>query len=115
METDSTHNQSQPDSLTDQDPDQLRLELQLNEALAAEEFFERASGKLIVEVMTKEINLLLRDITSDKYLKDHMGYVNCLAMLDARKSLLKKLQVAGSPQRKAKIEEKLAGYDNGTE
>ena len=84
-----------------------KLEEQLREAVAAENFFEQASGKLFKELAQKKINLIIKDITSDKFRKDITGYNNALADLNAYKYMLKAMQVAGSPQRKAKIQEKL--------
>lgn len=86
----------------------LKLEEQLRESAAAEEFFERASGKLIVELLTKEITRLVRDITENKkYLKDHNGYVNAVCELRANKNLLRRLQVGASPIYRGKLNDKL--------
>jgi len=63
---------------------------------------------LAIKLATLEIQKLVNDVTSDKYLKDHLGYVNALAALNARKDWLKRIQIAGSPIRKRKINEKLA-------
>ena len=89
-----------------------RLEDQLREAAAAEQFFEQATGKLFVQLATKKINLIIKDITSDKYRKDITGYNNALADLNAYKHMLKAMQVAASPQRKAKIRQKLGQEDD---
>jgi len=87
-----------------------RLEQQLAEAVAAENFFETASGKLFTELASKQVNKLLNDITSDKFRDDLAGYNNALSDLKAYKKMLRLMQVAASPQRKAKIQERL---DNG--
>lgn len=87
--------------------DIARLEQQLAEAVAAENFFETASGKLFLELANKEINRLLNDITSDKFRSDHEGYNNALADLKAYKKILRLMQVAGSPIRKQKIQERI--------
>ena len=84
-----------------------KLEEQLREAVAAENFFQQATGKLFTQLATKKINLIIKDITSDKYRKDITGYNNALADLNAYKHMLKAMQVAASPQRKRKIQEKL--------
>lgn len=84
-----------------------RLEEQLREAVAAENFFEQASGKLFKELAQKKINMIIKDITSDKFRKDITGYNNALADLNAYKYMLRAMQVAASPQRKAKIQEKI--------
>lgn len=88
-------------------PEQIQLEQLLSEAIAAERFFETDSGRLFVDLANVEINRILRDITSEKYLKDHQGYLYAVAELSAYKKLLRKMQVAASPQRRQKIEEKL--------
>lgn len=93
-----------------QEQEIAQLEQQLRESAAAENFFNTASGKLIVELINKKVNLSLKKITSSKFEKDHMGYVNELAHLNAHKQLLKELQIAGSPIRKQKIQEKLDGH-----
>lgn len=89
-----------------------QLHQQLKESIAAEEFFERASGKIVVEILTKEITRLTRLIASDKFLKDHMGYVTAVCELRANQGLLMRLHVAASPARKAKIQERLDEKEN---
>lgn len=88
-----------------------KLQDQLREAVAAEAFFDQATGKLFTQLATKKINLIIKEITSDKYRKDITGYNNALADLNAYKHMLKAMQVAGSPQRKAKLRQKL-GEEN---
>lgn len=88
-----------------------KLQDQLREAVAAEAFFDQATGKLFTQLATKKINLIIKEITSDKYRKDITGYNNALADLNAYKYMLKAMQVAGSPQRKAKLRQKL-GEEN---
>lgn len=83
------------------------LEEQLREAIAAEDFFNQASGKLFQKLANAEVNKILKDITSDKYRKDLMGYNNALSDLNAYKNMLKRMQVAASPDRRRKIREKL--------
>jgi len=87
-----------------------KLEEQLREAAAAENFFETATGKLFTQLATEEVNRILKDITSDKYRNDLPGYNNALSDLNAYKKILRKMQVAASPIRKAKLQERL---DNG--
>lgn len=102
------------DNQPDQDQqEQALLESQLRESVAAEHFFETASGKIIVDILTKEITRLTRLIASDKYLKDHNGYVIAVCELKANQTLLKKLQVAASPIRRGKIQERLDEAENG--
>ena len=84
-----------------------KAEEQLREVLAAENFFEMSSGKLFTKVANMKINLLIKDITSDKYRTNITGYNNALSDLNAYRHILKSMQVAGNPTRKAKLQEKL--------
>ena len=95
----------------EQDQEILKLKQQLNEVADAERFFELGTGQLFTQLVTTEVNRAVSDITSDKYDKDHMGYLARKADLNAYKRILHLMQVAAHPKRKAKIEEKL----NGTE
>ena len=83
------------------------LEHQLREAVLASEFFETAVGKLFVEVAQRQINRILKEIVSDKFRKDITGYNNALSDLNAYKKMLRSMQVAASPERIAKLNEKL--------
>lgn len=96
-----------PNNLTEPEQELAQLQAQLNEAAAAEHFFETASGKLFIELINRRVNTSLKKLTSDAYLKDHTGYVNELAWLNANKRFLRELQVASSPQRKAKLQERV--------
>lgn len=84
-----------------------QLQQQLRESARASGFLESDTGQIAVELAKTEINKLVKDICSTKYLKDHMGYVNAISELRARQDWLKRLQVAGSPVRIAKIKEAL--------
>lgn len=91
----------------EQNQEILKLEQQLREAVTASRFFEEDTGRLWSELVAKEITRITRDVTSDKYFKDHQGYVNAVTELLAYKNILKRMQVAGSPARIQKIKEKL--------
>jgi hypothetical protein len=113
MPTQQDQDSTQPQSDNPQAERLAQLEAQLREAAAAENFFETASGRLAVEIATIEINKLVQDICSDKYLKDHVGYVNAVSALRARKDWLRRLQVAKAPARVAKINERINHFENG--
>ena len=89
------------------DQELTKLQQQLNEALAASEFFETEPGRLWAALATAKITKITRDITSDKYRKDLTGYNIALSDLQAYKHMLKEMQVAGSEIRIKKIKEKL--------
>lgn len=92
--------------------DLAKLEAQLNETLVAERFFDTASGKLIESIIGKRVNLSLKKITGDDFLKDHTGYVNEVSWLKANQRLLKELQIAASPIRRAKLSERIESFNN---
>lgn len=75
--------------------------------MAAENFFNTESGQLINKLLSATITSLTRDIISDKFMKDHVGYVNALSELKANRLLQKKLMAAASPKRKQAIRERL--------
>lgn len=95
--------QPQNQTPADRDAELEILHNQLAEVIAAEKFPETESGKLWIKLATAEINKALKDITSTKFEKDHMGYLKRLADLQAYQNLLKRMQVAASPIRKGKI------------
>jgi hypothetical protein len=90
-----------------------QLEAQLREVATASRFLESAEGRLWMEIATKEINRIVKDITSDKYRKDHTGYNNALSDLSAYRNMVKKMQLAASPVRATKINEKLESLTDG--
>jgi len=94
-----------------QEQENSQLQQLLSETLTAEEFFHTPVGELWTRLATAEINRLIKDITSDKYIKDHTGYVTANIELGVWRKMLRKMQIAASPIRKAKIKERLA--ENG--
>lgn len=97
------------------DKKQARLELELSKSFAAEDFFSKQSGQLVVTLLSDEITRLTRDITSDKFEKDHTGYLKALADLQANRNLLRRLQVYGSKEFRGKVETQLEVLKDGTE
>ena len=93
---------------TQQDKKLLQLHQQLSEAITAERFFEQDTGRLFTQLATLEVTRAINDITSDKYDKDHQGFLARKADMNAYKKMLLKMQVAASPIRIAKIKEKLS-------
>ena len=91
----------------EQDKEILQLHQQLSEAIVATEFFKTDPGRLFVQLATAEVNRAVQDITSDKYDKDHMGFLARKADMNAYKKMLRKMQVAASPIRIQKLKEKL--------
>ena len=85
----------------------LKLEQQLSEVVASSQFLESEPGRLWVELATKRINMILADITSDKYRKDLTGYNNALADLKAYRQMVRVMQMGASPERRKRIEEQI--------
>jgi hypothetical protein len=88
-----------------------KTELQLRECLVARGGLEDDFGRLLVDLYAKHITRLTREITSDKYRKDHAGYNNCLSDLNAYQRILKELQAAAAPARESKLRERLEQLD----
>jgi hypothetical protein len=80
---------------------------QLHEVAVAEQFFEQATGKLFTQIATKMVDSYTREMLSNKFDNDHLGYLACKANINAYKGMLRRMQVAAHPLRKAKLEEKL--------
>jgi hypothetical protein len=95
------------------DSKQLKLQKQLSQALKAAHFFDTEHGRLLEELLAVNVNQSLRKITSDKYVKDHLGYVAENAWLRANQRLLKSIQILADENYKGKLEEALEEYDNG--
>lgn len=93
--------------MENQDKQLAELEHQLRNSIAAEEFFKTEPGRLFTELATKKINQLNKAIISDKFLKDHSGYVNAVCELRAYKEMLRRLQLQASPALRGKIDERL--------
>lgn len=103
MDNDSINQQN----LTEEQRQLVQLQSLLSETLAAERFFETASGRLIEQLINKRVNISLRKLTGEDFLKDHTGFVNENAWLRANQRLLRELQVAASPVRRDKLVERI--------
>jgi hypothetical protein len=86
---------------------QQQIEQLLNKALLAEKFFESESGRLWTELITMEINAAVKDITSDKYDKDHNGYLARKAEMKASQKILRKMQRLSHPDYKQRLKDEL--------
>lgn len=92
-----------------------KLEMELAEANAADNFFETASGKVSLKIASLEIEKIIKDISSDKYLKDHVGYVNALADLRAMRKWQQRIQKLASPKVKEILQHRLEELKDGPE
>lgn len=98
--------------MDNQDKQIAQLEQQLSETLRAQGGLESDFGRLLVDFLAQEITRLTREVTSDKFRKDLMGYNIALADLHANQKLLKKLQLAAAPAREKAIRRKLGEYED---
>lgn len=90
-----------------------RLDSEIRKSVAAEKFFETATGKLFVELAEKEINNAITDILSSRFEKDHSGYLARKADLNAYKKMLNMMSRAGSPEVRNKLLEKREELESG--
>lgn len=102
--------------MENQTPDLSELEKEIEsiqdrlaKVVAAEDFFSSNSGQLFLELYTREITKLTREITSDKFRKDHVGYNIALSELRAYQKVLRQLQLLASPEYKARLSDMLEG------
>lgn len=80
-----------------------QLEQELRDCIDSEKLLETGAGQVLLRFLTTRVNLHMRDITSNKFKRDHSGYVSCLEALNEDKWLLSKIQVAANPTVQAKF------------
>lgn len=83
------------------------LQKEIAESVAAEEFFETASGKLFRTLAETAINANIAKITSGEFIKDHQGYINSLAELNAYRKILNIMTLKSSPERREHIAQEI--------
>lgn len=86
----------------------LKLEQEVRDCIAAEQLMNFESGQVLVRWLTTRINLHVKNVTSDRYLKDHTGYMKEIAELQEDQFLLKKIQYASNENIKHKLNTKLS-------
>lgn len=85
----------------------LRLEREVRDCIAAEQLMNFEAGQVLVRWLTARVNLHIANITSDRYKKDHTGYVGTLAQLAEDKYLLRKIQLSSNENVKHKLNTQL--------
>ena len=68
------------------------LQVKLTKVIAAQSFEYTDAGKLIIEILTADVNLFSKQVLSDQFLNDHMGYVDARAKANYAASLLGRIQ-----------------------
>lgn len=85
--------------------DSLKAEL---ETISAGQSFETTgAGKLIKKILQADVDRFTNDVLSDKFLNDHMGYVDARAKANYAASILSRLQRIKSPEKEKDIREKI--------
>jgi hypothetical protein len=89
---------------------------QLAKVVAGQSFEYTDAGKLIIEILTADINLFTNDILSDKYINDHQGYVDARAKAQYATSLVRRIKVLDDPKKEKQLREsiELANNDEPT-
>jgi hypothetical protein len=82
-----------------------KLQGQLDKAIAGENFHQSKPGKLIVEILQHDVTAFTNDVLSDKFVKDHDGYLDARAKANYASSLLDRITKVADP----KIQQQLRG------
>lgn len=90
--------------------DGLKAEL---ETISAGQAFEvTGSGKLIIKILQADVDRFTNDVLSDKFIDNHMGYVDARAKANYAASILNRLQRVKSPAKEKEVREKLDLAEN---
>ena len=88
----------------DQQAKQLQeAESALRDSINAEKFFETNVGLLFTRYAEIFIQSCLKDILSNKYDKDHQGFLARKAEMSAYQKMLRKMQATASPVYRNKV------------
>jgi hypothetical protein len=74
-----------------------KLQGQLDKAIAGENFHQTKPGKLIVDILRTDVTNFTNDVLSDKFIKDHDGYLDARAKANYASSLLDRLVKVANP------------------
>lgn len=84
-----------------------RLARDLEKATAAGEFVNSNGGKLLMNFISADINRFVAQISSDKFVNDHNGYLDARSKLSYASSLLKRLTRLSDPDVPQAIREQI--------
>ncbi len=85
---------------------------QLAKVVAGQSFEHTDAGKLIIEILSNDVNVFTKDILSDKYINDHQGYVDVRAKCNYAASILGRLKRLNDPMKEKTIRESLEAAKN---
>lgn len=84
-----------------------KLKTDLDKVIAGQSFERTNAGKLIIEILEADVNRFTADVLSDKFIDDHMGYVDARSKANYAASLLGRIKAVNNPDREKDIREKI--------
>lgn len=100
------------DEVTDRDKFIADLNNQLSKVVTGQSFEYTDAGKLIIEILTADVNNFTKQVLSNKFINDHQGYVDARAKANYAASLLGRLQTLNDPVKEKVIREQLEAAQN---
>lgn len=91
------------------------LRKQLEQISAAQAFPTTPAGELVIKILTEDIALFTRRITSDEFVNNHEGYLDVRAKLNYAASFLNRLSSLQSKSTEADVREKLDVVEKSTD
>lgn len=85
-----------------------KLEEELRDMMFAEKLLNYESGKVLIKWLQARCNIYINQLTSEKFVKDHTGYVQAQARLKENQYLIRKINASSHGGIKAKLENKLS-------
>lgn len=98
--------------ITDREKYISDLHVQLEKVIAGQSFEFTEAGKLIVDILTQDVNLFTKQILSNKFINDHQGYVDARAKANYAASLLGRLKSLDDPKKEKEIRDNLEAAKN---
>lgn len=95
------------DEISEREKYKLSLMNSLTKIAAAQSFENSDAGKLIIEILNNDISSFTKQILSDKFVDNHMQYVDCRAKANYAASLLMRLQTISDNEGESEIRKKL--------
>jgi hypothetical protein len=99
-------------AITDREKYITDLHSQLQKVIAGQSFEYTDAGKLIVEILSADVNNFTKQILSNKFINDHQGYVDARAKANYAASLLGRLKTLDDPKKEKEIRESLEAAKN---
>ena len=97
---------------TDREKYLVGLHAQLAKVVAGQSFEYTDAGKLIVEILSADVNQFTKLVLTDKFINDHQGYVDARAKANYAASLLGRLKSLDNPAKEKEIRESIEAAKN---